>query len=64
MAHCWRRPGASKNSAGKDGRAHWDVENRKIWIQQAQRSQLGGASEIRPGVYSVVELEQAYGKIW
>ena len=38
--------------------AHWDVENRKICIQQAQGAQLGGASGVRAGVYSIVELEQ------
>ena len=60
MASCRGRPEASKKRAWKDGREHWDVENRKICIQQAQGAQLGGASGVRAGVYSVVELEQVY----
>ena len=60
MARCRGRPGASQKRAGKDGREHWDIENRKVWIQQAQGTQLEGASGVRPGVYPIVELEQAY----
>src|SRR3990172_1013456 len=60
MARCRGGPGASQKRAGKDGREHWDVENRKVWIQQSQGAQLGGASGVRSGVYSVVKPEQVY----
>jgi hypothetical protein len=32
----------------------------KVWIQQAQGAQLGGATRGRAGVYPVVEPEQVY----
>jgi len=63
MACCRGRPGASQKRAGKDGREYRDVENRKVWIQQAQGAELGGASGVRAGVYSFVELEQAYERL-